>query len=364
MSHNLIKICTALSVILLASCSGRNKWTVEGNIEGADGDLLALEASNNGIWYQIDTITLDEKGDFKFSNDAAGFPDIYRLRIGDESVYFPIDSIETVKVEAKAPFGSAYLLEGSEDAKSFVRVNLMVDQMIRAKGAEAAVTDPELKKALGQEVVANPSSMTAYYIINKKIGNYALFNPADKKDLRVIGAVANAFNTKRPLDPRTGYLKSLYLSNRQRSANSLSSDTIVAIESKLIDIELFNEKGNKVRLSDVASEGKVVVLNFTALTAEKSPAFNIELAKTYDACRERGLQVYQVAVDPDEYAWRQSAKNLPWITVYANPSVDARALTDYNVTVLPITFIINRQGELSERVEDITKLRSAVEKYL
>lgn len=364
MAKNIFKILSVAAVAVLASCSGSNKWTVEGTIEGAEGDLLTLEASNNGGWYMLDTITLNEKGKFKFSNDAAGFPDIYRLRINKESIYFPVDSIETVKVEAKIPFGSEYSLDGSEDARNFVRINMMIDQMVRAKGEEAAAKDPELKKAMSQEILANPASLTAYYIINRKIGQYPLFNNNDKMDLRVIGAVANAFTNSRPNDPRTAYLTKLYLSNRRIGTNAISSDTIVANESNLLEINLFDETGKKVSLSEEAAKGNVIVLNFTALTAEKSPAFNIELAKSYEAAKNRGLQIYQVAVDPDEYAWRQSAKNLPWITVYANPNSDARALSDYNVTSLPATFVINRKGELVERVEDITKLRGVIEKYL
>lgn len=364
MKKKILKICAAALCGIITSCSGSNEWTVEGTIPGCEGDLLVLEASNNGMWYPLDTVTLGEKGNFSFSEAAAGYPDIYRLRIGKESVYFPVDSIETVKVETSLPFGSSYSLEGSEDALSFVRVNMMVDQMVRAKGVEGAVKDESLKKGLGQEILANPASMTAYYIINKKIGDYPLFNPAEKSDIRMIGAVANAFDIQRPNDPRTKYLKALYLSNRPRHANVNTSDTIVAKVDDLIEINLFDETGRKVSLRDVASKGNVVILNFTALTAEQSPAFNIELAKTYNALKDKGLEVYQVSADNDEYAWRNSAKNLPWITVYANPSSDGISLINYNVRNLPTTFIINRKGELSERVEDITALRSKVDKYI
>ena len=38
-------------------------------------------------------------------------------------------------------------------------------------------------------------------------------------------------------------------------------------------------------------------------------------------------------------------------------------LATYNVTTLPVTFVINRQGELVERVDDITRLASTVNKY-
>ena len=85
---------------------------------------------------------------------------------------------------------------------------------VRAKGAESALTDSELKRELAQTILADPSGIVAYYIISKQINGRYLFNPADRMDNRVIGAVANAYSEKRPDDPRTSYLKQLYLANR------------------------------------------------------------------------------------------------------------------------------------------------------
>ena len=108
----------------------------------------------------------------------------------------------------------------------------------------------------------------------------------------------------------------------------------------------------------------MLVLNFTAYTAPESPAFNLELAKVYDQYRERGLEIYQVAIDADEFQWRESAANLPWITVYNTPSDGTAALRNYNVGALPATFVINRDGELVERIDQVNRLGAAVARYL
>lgn len=141
-------------------------------------------------------------------------------------------------------------------------------------------------------------------------------------------------------------------------------DTIVAREIMLPEIALLDETGSKRSLDEVASQGKVVVLNFTAYSAEVSPALNLELAKIYDAHKAAGLEIYQVGFDADEFAWKQSARNLPWITVYNSPKAGEATLRDYNVGALPALFVINRHGELVERVEDPTRLASAVARYL
>ena len=54
----------------------------------------------------------------------------------------------------------------------------------------------------------------------------------------------------------------------------------------------------------------------------------------------------------------------PWVTVYNSPKDGEATLRDYNVGALPAIFVINRNGELVERVEDPTRLSSAVARYL
>ncbi len=233
-----------------------------------------------------------------------------------------------------------------------------------SQGEQAVAYDPALKRALAELILSDPSGIVAYYTIFRRVGDTPLFNPQDKADLKMIGAVANAFTSKRPDDPRTGYLSQLYLSNRRSNGISAATDTIVANEISLPEIKLLDRDGKERSLTEEASKGNVTILSFTAYGAEFSPAINLELAKIYEANNTSGLEIYQVSVDSDEFAWRQAAANLPWIAVFNSPKHGAKNLLQYNVTNLPATFIINRQGELVERVDDITRLSSAVSRYL
>ena len=63
-------------------------------------------------------------------------------------------------------------------------------------------------------------------------------------------------------------------------------------------------------------------------------------------------------------AWKNSAPNLPWTSVYASPVSDREIIAKYNVAAVPMTYIIDRNGELAERVADVGKLSAAVKKYL
>lgn len=88
-------------------------------------------------------------------------------------------------------------------------------EAVRIASPSRVVADSLLKRELGRKLLANPSGVVAYYIVNKRIGGMPLFDPANRLDHRIIGAVANAYERVHPDDPRTGYLRKLYLSGRQ-----------------------------------------------------------------------------------------------------------------------------------------------------
>lgn len=354
-------IFSALVTATAFSCNNKPQWHVDGRIEGAEGQTMYVEASTDGRWYALDSVQLNSSGEFAFESDASGYPDIYRLRLGDKTLYFPIDSIETVTVISKASaFDHDYTLSGTEAAEMLMAVDRKVLTTMDQKGAKATPSDSLLKRELSNMLLGDPSGIVSYYIINKKIGGVPLFNPSDKNDLRIIGAVANAFNAHRPTDPRTNYLKHLFLDNKKFGG---VADTIVANEAALIDVDLFDRKGNKRSLAQTARDNKVVVLCFTNYGGEFSPALNIELNKLYTRHHGQGLEVYQIGFDNDEIHWRETASNLPWVTVYNSPTDGPVALANYNVGSLPTLFII-ANGELRDRVTNPSQLESAVAKYL
>ncbi|MCI9285278.1 MAG: AhpC/TSA family protein [Muribaculaceae bacterium] len=346
---------------LMGACSTDGaKWNINGTINGlTDSDVVVLEGSNQGRWYTIDTIKTDADGKFNYSHVPQGYPDIYRLRTAGKALYFPIDSIESVTITATAPdIATNHTLSGSPQAENLFRVDSLLSASASTMGVDGVVTDENLKRRLGQMLLADPAGIVTYYIISKKVDGKPLFNPSVQLDNRLIGAVANAFAEQRPSDPRTSYLRRLYLENR-RNAGNLPSSQLVATEVGAFDIKLYDQKGREHSLLDISKQGKVALLNFTAYGAEWSPAFNIELNKVYEKYRDRGFEIYQVAVDTDEYAWKQTATNLPWITVL-NDITDSKNLINYNVTALPVSFVIDRNGEITDRLDGVDGLDSTV----
>ena len=359
-----LSIALGVAMLMLWSCGDSNTWTIKGSVEGADSTALLLEAQGVNGWYVMDSVVLDKNGKFEFTQPAVGYPEIFRLSANNKRVYFPVDSIETVVFEGYASaIDSAFTLVGSTSAEMMMSIEQKVAAVMAKGGEKALATDSLLKRELSQVILGDNVGLISYYIINKRVGNTSIFDVNNKKDLRIIGAVANKFSQQRPNDPRTASLKQLFLENRRVSTVG-DGDTIQVAQTALFDIKLYDNKGTMHSLKDVAAKGKVTILNFTIYAGDQSPAFNVLLNKIYEANKTAGLEIYQVSVDDSELLWKESAENLPWITVYNSKADGAKNLMNYNVTMLPTSFIINGKGELVERVDDARDLEKAIKKYL
>ena len=91
-----------LGSIALGSCSrsGGNEFTAEGTITDAAGKTLYLETTDTDEPQLIDSVTLDEKGRFRFRREAHSYPAFYRLRLGESFIPFAADSVTHLTLSA------------------------------------------------------------------------------------------------------------------------------------------------------------------------------------------------------------------------------------------------------------------------
>ena len=354
----------AISAVLLTACSGGNEFKVAGTVENADGETLLLERALSGRWIVIDSIKTDGGGNFSFSGEAPAYPEIFMLDRKGKFIYFPIDSIDEVTIKTDtAVFDSGYELSGSENAVWMMRVDSISRRLASLPYGDPAYDSAKVEFA--EMILKDPSSIVAYYTVNKIIGDRPLYSLNDREDVRILGAVANAYDTHKPSDPRTELLKNVFFAGRRNTfVPTGKADTVYVNESQIIDISLIDRNGKMRHLSEEAAKGNVVVLNFTTYLADESPALNAHFAELYKKYASSGFQIFQICYDANEFNWKSAAQNLPWITVYDPAGAQSENLLRYNVGALPAIFIINRNGELSERVINIDDIDAAVARYI
>ena len=374
-----------LFAALMTACGGsKQQFTVEGQVDGANGKTLYFEQSAlNGILL-ADSVKLGSSGSFKFRHAAPEAPDFYRLRIDDKIINFCVDSTETIKVQADlAKFATDYTIDSENNLKikelSLMlaelqnKVNLLAESYNANKISNVLYNDSldRMVKAYKDEIKAKyiyaaPNTPYAYHALFQRVGQYTLFDPLnDKDDVRAFGAVATSFNN---LYPHSERAKNIYniaikgMRNVRQAESSVDIDRKEVGETGIIDIELRDIDGNIRKLSDLA--GKVVVLDFTAYQTDYSADHNLAMRELYANYADKGLEIYQVSLDSSEHYWKTAADNLPWVCVREPRGVYSDLLNLYNFQSLPAVFVINRNSELSARVEDMVNLEAAVKKLL
>jgi Peroxiredoxin len=370
---------------LLASCNQGNTFYVEGNIRSAEGDTLYLEHRGLAGVQLLDSAVLKKEGAFRFKQPAPGNPEFYQLRIGKQIAAFAVDSVETLRIHADAAdLYRSLVVENSPTNDQLKHVDALtlqaaqkIDDLEKQHAAQSIdemtflsqldTTLINYKERISKLILGNPSSAAAYYAVFQKINDYLIFDPYNRKDYAMFGAVATSWNRYYPETERTKHMyeftmNALRVRRQQEQQARLLENMPIETGTGLPDIVLPEVNGQKVALSSL--QGKVVLLDFVVYNADFSPKHNMDLNSLYAQYKLLGFEIYQISFDSDEHFWKTSANNLPWITVRDQQSVNARLLAIYNVREIPTAFILNREGDIVARIEDYSQVPNELNKIL
>lgn len=384
-----ISLTFAIMTLLMASCRQQSSFegfTVEGGISGAEGETLYLDRLGINEVQAVDSVKLDAAGAFSFSQPRPECFDFYRLRLKDKFVNLAVDSTETISVKADASsMTTGYEVTGSEDSESLkqltlrqMRIQKEIDDMVASSGPETGILAQKVGEKVDvfkseittQYILNNPGSPCAYYALFMRINGTSLFRPQlDRQDAKIFAAVATAMDLYYPEALRTinihnAALKGMKATAKPREMTEDEAERLNGLvsEAGVIDIALPDVSGTVKRLSDL--KGKVVLLDFTSFGADYSVEYVMMLRELYDKYADQGFEIYQVSVDQDAHFWAVSSDKLPWICVRDEKSLASQYLLSYSVTTLPTAFLINRDNEITERMQDFRDLDSHISNLL
>lgn len=376
----------ALAAIALSACNSEPKFKVEGEVSGADGKMLYLEASALEGIVPLDSVKLKGDGSFNFKQVHPASPEFYRLRVEDKVINFSVDSTETIQVKAPfTDFSTAYAVEGSPNSTKIKELTLKQIQLqsnvnaliqtMQAHKMGADVFEDSLAVLLKNYkddvkinyIFAAPNTAAAYFALFQKLNNYLIFDPLNSKDdIKCFAAVATSLNNYYPHADRSKNLYNIVIkgmkNTRTPQQKVLEIPEEAISETGVIDINLRDMKGNVRKLSDL--KGKAVILDFTIYQSATSASHNYMLRDLYDKYVGQGLEIYQISLDADEHFWKTTADNLPWVCVRDANGVYSTFASAYNVQSVPAIFLINKNNELSARGETIKDLEAAVKALL
>ena len=374
----------ALATVLLGSCDNR-KFHVDGTIAEAKDSVLYFENMSLDGPVTVDSVKLGDDGAFSFSEKAPDAPEFYRLRIAGQIINLSVDSTETITIKASYPtMATGYTVEGSQECATIKELALKqidLQSRIIALQRNNSVGFDETRDSIDrmidaykQDIKLNyiykaPMRSSSYFALFQTLGNMLIFNPRENEDdIKAFAAVATSWDTYHPKAVRGQNLHNIAIQGmrnvrivrNQRAAEMVDASKVRVAD--LIDISLLDNKGQTRKLTDL--KGKVVLLDFHVFGSEGSTKRIMQMRDIYNKYHGRGLEIYQVSLDPDEHFWKTQTAALPWISVRDPNGLQSNNLALYNIQSIPTFFIIGRDNTLKKSDAQIKDLDEEIEALL
>ncbi len=386
----------AMMLVLSSACQNSTvqKSVIKGKIENAKGELLILEHMGSGRPTLCDTLRLDSVGAFKFTPTVEQGPDYFCLRIASDFIPVVVDSLNReVEVSAqRQSMATGYVvstdlnnrvkqanLEGNRLRRRIFDVNTLYNNKQLSAGVAQdsimSLVAAYKKQMLDNYIYSSPTDPVSYYVLFQTVGGLSIFDPLDPQDNRAFGAIATSWKYAYPNSPRCKALEKLTLEGQaQRKSQLKRAAEADSLLQKKVDVKGYfditlpdlNEK--KISLSSIVDQqNKVVLLDFTSYALPVSVTHNIKLAEIYERYKAKGVEIYQVSVADNENFWKVSANNIPWIAVrdqeaYVDNAgnIYSAPATLYNISQLPTTFVLSREGNVVGRAVTDAELEAMV----
>ena len=375
-------IAVAFIALGLTACHNEPSFLVEGSISGAADRTLIIEHSGLDQLEAIDSVKLHENGTFKFTVPSMLSPEFYRLRIDNKIINFAVDSTETVSIKADYnQFGTGYDIKGSETNTKIKELVLLQSELqtkvnkLRDSGIPAGIAKDSLlslvnnyKKNVSRNYIFRaPQKAYAYFALFQQLNGLMLFDPLNnKEDVKCFAAVATSMNNLYPHAERSRNLYNMVIKGMKNTRVVQPKEIDIPEEkikeADIIDIELKDLHGKTHHITDL--KGKVVLLDFTVYATPESGARNLALRELHKKYADKGFEIFQISLDPNEHFWKTSADNLPWVCVRDPQAQYSSYANVYGVTQIPTSFIVNRENILTLRIDEKTDVESEIKKLL
>ena len=366
----------AAAILGLAACARTAK--VSGVIEGAPASDVVVKVLNVNQYQVLDTLKTDASGKFSCKvNVAKGQPEFVYVFHKDRKIASLLLEAGD-KVSVKADTLGASVVEGSEESLKLAAVEA---DFAAAKASLAGLSEKlqsasssqaeELRKQIGKTYIDYYRSRVAYVMNNSRsLTIVPVMYQSFSESLPVFGQAtdalhfSNAADTLEMVYPESKYVKALRKEAQKRlNQMELFSRVATAEAVDFLDIELPNQNGKKVKLSDVHK--KVTLVYFWTASDAAQKMFNLDaLLPVYKKYHDKGFEIYQVSLDVDNGMWARVMKEqkLPWTNVSDISGGASRYALAYNLSKLPSAFLVGGDGLTNAIISDERSLTAAIER--
>ena len=353
------KILISLSVILLLSfCDGNKKnssFQLKGTLSDSKAETLYLEKLGSAKQVIIDSVILDENGNFEFTNytPKIGF---YRIKTNDKNfAMLVLDSADKVTITGSVKdLGNTFKVEGSSETTIFIEYNnLSKSRDIKLDSLNKAFQLlMETNKMDSKRMDSLSAIFEAPYnsIINQS--NILMVDKISKNTNMYSSIMAI-----QALDPDK--YSDLYKSLDAGLSKKFPNDKNVIMFHEVVErmlstnigqfapeISLPSPDGKEIALSSL--KGKLVLIDFWASWCGPCRKEMPNVIKIYSKFKNKGFEIYGVSLDQDKEKWMEAITKdgINWPQVSDLKYWDNVAARIYNVQGIPYTVLIDKDGKI------------------
>jgi thiol-disulfide isomerase/thioredoxin len=370
-----MKIKNALLLLpfaLIFACSdsgaSSTEFELKGKLTNAHGENVYLEQLSPQAIKPIDTVQLDEKGEFTI-NAPVSETGFYRLKLSEKNfATLILEAGQKVKITGDAQdLGNTYKVEGSPDSELFWELNQRSadnyrrrDSLQRTFQAFINMTGNDSVKIDSMSKQLEKPYMGLINEHNKYLQSFIEKNPTSFASLAAIQQLpAEEFlSTYIKLDeglyskyPNSNYIKAFH--------ESVASQKKMALGTAAPEITMNTPEEKPLSLSSL--KGKVVLVDFWASWCGPCRAENPNVVKAYNKYKSKGFDIYSVSLDKDKDKWIAAIKKdgLNWpnhvsdFKHWQSPVVQL-----YNFNGIPYNVLLDKNGNIiakNLRGEDLEK---------
>jgi len=352
-------------ILILASCSRENKFTVIGTFTNMPVQKVRLqELGIDDKMIVLDSTRTDADGKFELAGEASQ-PGLYQV-IFEHGQYI-ILTIDKGNVKLNGDFRAIdqYEVQGSASSSSIknflhvindhirdIQTLDAVIKQLRQKGRDSSAKSAEQDLAnvtTGLTNFVEKYADTTSYLQNALFAVRILDPVREQPYMQAfLQGLPRRFNNA-PLakDFTDRYNKMITQRSGQQQGQAFTGGPVMGAVAP--GISLPTPDGNLVSLASL--KGKYVLLDFWASWCGPCRAENPNVVAAFNKYKDKNFTVFSVSLDDNKDHWLKAIKDdgLTWTHVSDLKKWESIAARDYGVEAIPTNFLLDKEGKIIAR---------------
>ncbi len=360
------KYFVLLIATALFSCSQKEGFKINVNLEGADGKVV-LEERKSGEWIGIDTAdVVDGKAVLEGTVEMPGAYYLSVLGQRSKAIVFvennkmtfsgKADSISFATVSGSATHDEYATLD--EQLRKISDEYMAIYQDARAASAAGDMEKADELMAKVDELYNSTETMQADFVKNNPASYatpYILAGIQYGKEADELEVLVNALDPNVQLSPLVVEMK-----------DKIEKLKKVAVSQVAPDFTQNDADGNPVQFSDVYSQNKVTLLDFWASWCGPCRQENPNVVAVFNDFNTTGFTVFGVSLDRDREGWLKAIEDdgLHWTQVSDLAYWSNEVAQTYAINSIPSSILVGQDGTILAKNKRGDELRTWVQEYL